>query len=135
MKSVLLACALLFSLMYSSRASANECAGNLIDYSVVRTQSGQTIGELALYYDSANGNNCAVFNHAGPTWGLQTFTEVMINDCNGGTCPSSSARDAGPYAYRAGPVRIYGRGRCIRASGSIRYQGYRFYGASANYCR
>ena len=118
MKSVLLAFVLLFSLVYASRASADECGGTLTKQTAVTGDSGEVIGVLSMYWNADNGYNCAVFHHAGWTWGRSLRTGVVISDCTGGPCVEKG-RDDGLYPYRAGPVRAYGRGRCILAGGYI----------------
>lgn len=128
MKSVLLAFALLFSLVYAARASADECGGTLVNYEPARNAAGQKVGEIALYYNAANGNNCVVFNHSGPTWGVSLYTYIALHDCGptgstqGATCTLKS-KDANYYLYRAGPIRMYGAGRRVIADGYINYRG------------
>ncbi len=145
MKAVLFACALLLATLYGAPARANGCGGNLIDHKPVWT-GGQKVGELALYYNSANGNNCAVFSHAGPTWGQTLYTMVEVYVCKpmGGAYPTNCAiwqwspwwsKDAGYYAYRAGPVHVYGQGHCVQAMGYITYRGANHLATSGMHCR
>lgn len=116
MKSLLLAFALLFSLVYASRASADECGGTLTHTQPMVSSSGERVGTLYLYWNSSNGNNCAVLNHSGRTWGWGLWAKVRLYDCTGGPCVlKNSAEGADPY--RVGPIRVYGRGRCILADG------------------
>ncbi|HEY0662779.1 MAG TPA: hypothetical protein VGD21_15830 [Lysobacter sp.] len=112
--------------LYTSTASASNCTGTLIDYKRAYYR-GEKVGELQLYYNSSTGNNCATFFHSGSTWGKKLFTSVEVYVCkpskygNCGVWQWSPwwSRDDGWYLYRAGPVQVYGRDRCVQAMGYL----------------
>lgn len=86
--------------------------------------------ELKLYYDAANGTNCAKMVHVGPAWGIRVNTGVLLMTCvshrSGSVCgwpPPESGRDVDAYAYYAGPVVVPGRGRCVAVTGYIFWKG------------
>lgn len=131
----------LFSLGHAGAARADGCGGNLIDYKPVRI-GGEKVGELQLYYNSGNGKNCAVFSHAGPTWGkaLTTSVEVYVckpnrNNCGVWQWDPWWDRDDGTYAYQAGPVRIVGEDKCVQAIGYLDYKGQTGIAVSDVHCR
>ncbi len=122
MSKFLVAILLLF---FAGSAFADTCGGKLIGYSRIYS-NGLTIGQLQLYYNAANGNNCAVLKHASPTWGVSLRTKVDLFTCTDSTCarPANPRDiDTGYYRYEAGPVRIYGKGRCVAAVGTMDYRG------------
>ncbi|MDL5364721.1 hypothetical protein QSH18_03800 [Xanthomonas sp. NCPPB 2654] len=131
----------LLALGYAGAARADGCGGNLIDHKPVRI-GGEKVGELQLYYNSGNGKNCAVFAHAGPTWGkaLTTSVEVYVckpnkNNCGVWQWAPWWARDDDTYSYQAGPVRIDGRNKCVQSIGYIDYKGQTGIAVSDVHCR
>ncbi|QIK72052.1 hypothetical protein G7070_06950 [Propioniciclava coleopterorum] len=84
-------------------------------------------GELRVYYDPATGNNCAAMQHLNSTYGKRMYTSVSLTICREsrpGTCtPLTTRTDAGNYAYYAGPVTAYGKGRCIQVVGRTSLMG------------
>lgn len=100
------------------------CGGKLIDY-VPFMVDGQKVGQLQMYYNAANGNNCAIMLHSGPTWGSARDTGVglyAVNDKNVISATLAFERKS-TFKYQAGPVRTPGRNRCISAGGGITFKG------------
>ena len=64
-------------------------------------------------------------NHAGPTYGVRTYTEARIRPSGFSwpSCPSSTGCDGGLYRYYAGPVYtpagVDMTNRCIDISGWV----------------
>jgi hypothetical protein len=94
--------------------------------------SGSKVGELQIYYNSSTGDNCAYFQSLGAARGVAKKMYVSIQVCqetkSGGTCTSiktshGSSSDSGTYSYYAGPVGVYGKGRCISSYGGMVWNG------------
>jgi hypothetical protein len=106
--------------------------GSLIESDPIKSGS-TTLGYLNVYYNSANGYNCAETTSASATYGVSKFTSVWIYTCTqtspGSTCTARSeyapymAVDQGNYSYYAGPVGVNGSGHCIYAWGEIDWTG------------
>lgn len=116
------------SMLGAGEAQAQQCGGNLIAVKGIHWGDGARVGELQLYYNPANGRNCAITMHGGVTWGRPTYTDVHIETCsravfnaNGGTCPPGSPSDywQGNVGYYTSPVSIPGAGRCVDAMGAV----------------
>lgn len=137
MRKFTIAVALLF-VFGSYDAIAQTCGGNLVDQRNIYLNPGaanQTkIGELQLYYNPQNGNNCAQVKHGGPTWGVKLWTAVSLGRCENrqdrvcnhnqsGNVPGQFQVDIGEYIEYAGPVRLHTPNSCVRAAGYIQYQG------------
>jgi hypothetical protein len=118
----------------SAAAAAGSCPGTLIE-SRNLVVNHHKVGELAVYYNSATGKNCARMNHAGRTWGKSLKTRVWIGICSerkpgSSVCHYNTKTDAvnkGRFKYYAGPVttKVSARGRCIAASGYLWIKGKR----------
>jgi hypothetical protein len=111
-----------------ARADDDACAGNLIFTKAIRDNQDRKVGELNIYFNPANGKNCAKTMHAGSTWGKAMRTSVILHRCHRGTgpgdpCffdfPEDEAHDTGRFEYYAGPVRLNAENRCIWATGSV----------------
>ncbi|GIJ44987.1 hypothetical protein Val02_18730 [Virgisporangium aliadipatigenens] len=113
--------------------AASGCTGSLIEKQTA-TRNAQAIFELQVYYNSSTGMNCAVALHRGVTYGKAYPTQVYIiacvetspsNQCRTRTLvadpPSADVSKYGNWSYLAGPVSVYGRGRCIHAEADMRY--------------
>ena len=106
-----------------------DCGGNLIFRKTAKVD-GTAIGELVVYYNSSNGNNCARFNHLGPAYGVSRYTSVWLDKCST-TNPGNGCApvliwgipDDGPFSYHAGPVRVHSPQNCVRAEGRIHWDG------------
>lgn len=111
-----------------SPAAAEDCGGNLI-YRERAWAGGVAVGELVVYYNAANGNNCARFNHLGPSWGVTRPTNVTIYKCStnnpgaSGCSPVAQDSDPGNFAHYAGPVRVNAPNNCVMAQGYIFWNG------------
>ena len=142
MKHLVLTLLILLTFSYANASRADDaCGGTLIDYKPVQI-NGENVGQLHLYYNSTSGNNCAIFYHAGPTWGKPLITSVELYVCkpNRDNCGVWQRdpwwkRDDGKYSYHAGPVRIDGRDRCVKSVGYIEYKGKTGVAVSAVHCR
>ncbi len=116
----------------AAEAGSGTCGGSLIARKVAHDGNGTAVGELVVYYNSSTGNNCARFNHLGPSYGVARETNVFIercltnnpnNDCFNTGGPSDY--DNGTYAYYAGPVSVHAPNKCVRAFGYILWNGAR----------
>jgi len=109
-------------------ALAEDCGGNLI-FRKAAIVNGTVVGELVVYYNSSNGNNCARFNHLGPSYGVTRYTDVLLKKCSttnpGNGCGTvlDIGYNSGQFAYYAGPVRVYSPRNCVTASGLIAWNG------------
>lgn len=109
--------------------AASLCSGSLIASNSI-SSNGTAIGELDVYYNSYTGENCAITQSGGPSWGVQKSMTVYLTICQqasaGWSCGGpSSVYDSGNYYYYAGIVGIGARGQCIYAAGSIVWNGVR----------
>jgi len=88
-------------------------------------KSSVTIGYLDVYWSWSAKRNCLVTNHAGPTYGVRTYTEARIRPSGSAwpSCPSSTGCDGGQYRYYAGPVYtpagVNMTNRCIDITGWV----------------
>ncbi|HET8768264.1 MAG TPA: hypothetical protein VFM86_13155 [Pedococcus sp.] len=114
--------------------AASSCSGSMIAYSNIKTSSGTVVGEIAVYYNSATGYNCARYNHRGPTYGVASQTMIRIERChettNRNQCTTSFSDPAswestsiGNFAYYAGPVQVYAPNNCVYVEGYVTYAG------------
>jgi hypothetical protein len=110
-------------------ASAADCSGTLVGHYPVRVNgNGRTIGHVDIYYRS-DGWNCARLNSNNLTWGERKHMALDLYTCRetsdpGRECTPVDANnrryydyDHDEYRYYAGPVQVYGRGRCIAWDG------------------
>ncbi|SRR5579884_384239 len=115
----------------SSRAvhAASPCSGSLISTNSI-TSNRAEIGELDVYYDSSTGKNCAITQSGNQSWGVRKSMTVFLSICQqagpGWGC-NPSVFDSGNYSYYAGPVSLSARGQCIEATGSIQWNGVRYW--------
>jgi hypothetical protein len=109
-------------------AQADDCGGDLI-YRSKAFYNGAAVGELVVYYNASNGNNCARFNHLGAAYGVTAHTYVALFKCSttnpGNGCGSAldGQSDEGNFAYYAGPVRVQAPHNCVQAVGYVHWQG------------
>jgi len=108
----------------ASPASAADCSGSLVGHYPLRNEAGRTLGYVDIYYRS-DGWNCARLNSSSLTWGERKWMKIELMTCRetsdpGRTCTPLDPRpgryydiDQGNFQYYAGPVQVYGRGRCI----------------------
>jgi hypothetical protein len=116
-------------------AASGNCAGKLIESRNLKV-GGKKVGELDVYYNAANGRNCARMNHAGSTWGKKLTTRVWVGICSekkpgAKVChydPKTDGVQQGAFKYYAGPVttKASAKGRCIAASGYLWIGGTRY---------
>lgn len=114
--------------LFAAQAAHANCGGNLINVKPLIWGDGTRLGEVQLYYNPANGRNCARTVHGGETWGQPRTTDIFIETCtravfnaNGGTCPPGSPSDywSGQPSYHTSPVSLPGSGRCVDVLGGI----------------
>lgn len=99
-----------------------DCRGKVIDYVPYKARDGSRIGQLQLYWNAADGTNCAIMYHGGPTWGQASRTNVTLFVSSAGQAREIK-RNEGNFRYQAGPIRTAGTGRCIAAAGGLTYKG------------
>ncbi|MEV2266534.1 hypothetical protein [Nonomuraea africana] len=92
----------------ASPASAATCSGTHLDNWPI------TGGYIAVYYNSSTGYNCAMTYTNRP--GVSQYIRVTLSAIGG-----SSRTDAQYYKYYAGPVSVYGKGKCIEVYGQVGY--------------
>ncbi|GAA5056493.1 hypothetical protein HNP84_007045 [Thermocatellispora tengchongensis] len=124
LSSVLMAAALAFTGLtvmatpaQASQAEAQRICGS--GYQFLKYMGTEKSIGAYLFYNSANGNNCAVGMHQYTAVGVRTKTNVWIQR-------QSDLRkviDEGSYAYYAGPVYLYARNTCVKYGAYIDYNG------------
>jgi len=108
--------------------AATVCGGREI-WAKTKYYDGHAIGRLRVFYNATYGTNCARFDHAGVTWGVKRFTDVVIDRCTqttaGHGCTYSGVFDSDPgyYSYYAGPAKVHAPRNCVKAQGSIYWHG------------
>jgi hypothetical protein len=112
-----------------------HCAslGTNIETEALTTPNGFTLGYLKIYYNSANGYNCAETVSSSATYGKQKYMYVQLMVCKetspSNTCtpisynPPYNDYDMASYYYYAGPVGVYGAGHCINPAAQIDMDG------------
>jgi hypothetical protein len=96
----------------------------------ISTDRNSTFATLEVYYDAANGTNCAYLRHGSSIPSGSWLTSVEIWACTtntpGAICEPRGANgtrywnvDIGHYSSYAGKVTIDGRARCIYAYGAV----------------
>jgi hypothetical protein len=112
-----------------AHAADGTCGGNLIFTKAIKDDKDRKLGELNVYFNPANGNNCARTVHSDRTWGQAMRTTVALNRCYKGIGPGDPCffdpdkderHDTGSFKYFAGPVSINAENRCIWAIGWIK---------------
>ncbi|MCT4356583.1 hypothetical protein M5362_25995 [Streptomyces sp. Je 1-79] len=93
-------------------AGGYGCNGTLID-SIPHTAygTGERIGTTYLYWDGTY--NCAALVKQGSLYGVKTRMALSL-----GT-DTELKGDPGHYQYYAGPVKVYGKGKCIFTEGTL----------------
>ncbi|SFL07968.1 hypothetical protein SAMN05216275_15217 [Streptosporangium canum] len=119
MAALTLAAAALVSTVSASPAQAADCSGSLIEHLPVGS-----LGYLDIYYSSSTGNNCARLNSTGSSYGESKYMSVRLNACSASSTSVCNVldtdSDSGYFEYYAGPVTVYGKGRCLRATYQIK---------------
>src|SRR3954447_7550557 len=83
----------------TAEAGTGDCAGNLIARKVARAGDGTAVGEVVVYYNASNGNNCARFNHIGPSYGVARETSIFIERCPTNNPGANCFLAGGPTSY------------------------------------
>lgn len=111
-------------------ADTTGCGGNLVRVKALEMPDGTRIGELQIFFNPANGNNCAEMHHGGPTSGVARDTWVYIAKCATtvptGTCnvvADDHKRET--VSFWAGPAIVNAGAHCIQANGWIFWNGER----------
>jgi hypothetical protein len=112
-------------------AAADGCGGNLVRVKGLFMPDGTRIGELQIFYNPTNDNNCAEMHHGGPTWGVVRDTWVYIAKCQQ-TAPGNGCTEVqddhrrNDVGFWVGPAIVTNAGNhCIVANGWIFWQGQR----------
>jgi hypothetical protein len=115
-----------------------HCAtlGTNID-TIPLSADGITLGYIKVYYNNANGYNCAETISSSTTNGQNKYMTVQLIACQetspSNTCTARSYNkpyddyDADNYSYYAGPVGVDGTGHCISIYGKITWNGHDYY--------
>ncbi|GGP85718.1 hypothetical protein [Streptosporangium pseudovulgare] len=85
---------------------------------VVKTSTGRVYGRVYLLYNRRTGFNCVTTIKSSFT-GSATRTVAQLQVKGGGT-----KGESGAYKYYAGPVKLYGKGHCVKYWGAIRPNGH-----------
>ncbi|MFC4007778.1 hypothetical protein ACFOY2_11120 [Nonomuraea purpurea] len=108
----------------ASPANAATCSGSLINTIAVKNGS-TTYGTLKLYYNSSSGNNCARLDRV-VNYGTQKGMILSLYACGSGWSVSKCHQDyydidqdSGQFGQYAGPVTVYGKGRCIQVQANV----------------
>ncbi|MFC7106138.1 hypothetical protein ACFQQB_40440 [Nonomuraea rubra] len=89
----------------------------------VRTPSKRTLGHVYLLYNRKTGYNCVVTIKT-TNIGTPTFTMATITTQTHGTNPRTGGENEGrSVKHYLGPVKTYGKGRCVSYMGRIKDAG------------
>ncbi|MGH8823755.1 MAG: hypothetical protein ACRDVN_04690 [Jiangellaceae bacterium] len=108
-----------------TQLAGGPCGSSYTHIGHYAIKSSVTVGYLDVYWSWSTKRNCLVTNHAGPTYGVRTYTEARIRPSGFSwpSCPSSTGCDGGQYRYYAGPVHtpagVDMTNRCIDISGWV----------------
>jgi hypothetical protein len=101
----------------AAQAAEYGCAGNLIDTYSVKSGS-TTLSTIRLYYNASDGYNCAVnvkqaqYQSSKSEIDVTMFTDDFREDDNNRPGYNNDF-DSGNFYEYAGPVRVYGKGKCV----------------------
>ncbi|MFE3450620.1 hypothetical protein ACFXJ8_16975 [Nonomuraea sp. NPDC059194] len=116
--------ATLVPLSIATPAQAASCSGSQIDTIAVKRGSS-TYGSLKLYYNSSTGNNCARLDRV-VDYGTKSGMILSLYACAKGQTQSQCFQnyrgldqDSGQFGQYAGPVSVYGKGRCILVQAGV----------------
>ncbi|MFF3442402.1 hypothetical protein [Streptosporangium sp. NPDC002721] len=85
----------------------------------VRTPSGDVLGHVYLLYDRRTGYNCVTTIKTSNV-GVATFASATVTTQRMGASSSGPGRNEGRQVKsHIGPLKVYGKGRCVRYSGTI----------------
>ncbi|WP_214414548.1 hypothetical protein [Sphaerisporangium fuscum] len=79
----------------------------------VKTPSGTVFGYIYLLYNARTGQNC-VTTIKTQYVGTKTITSAQLEVQGGG-----KKSDIRSYKYYAGPVKLYGKGKCVKYYGTV----------------
>jgi hypothetical protein len=89
----------------------------------VKTPSKRVLGYVYLLYNRKTGYNC-VTTFKTSNVGIPTFTMATITTQTRGANPRASGENEGRSVKRyLGPVKTYGKGRCVKYMGRIQDDG------------
>lgn len=103
----------------AAQAGAYGCSGRLVQSWTLNNGLEIPVSRLHLYYDSSTGYNCAV-NVWTSTAGAKGPISVSIRS----KTDRGTRSDSGNYRRYAGPVKTYGKNRCVRVTGSASASNY-----------
>ncbi|MEW9555005.1 hypothetical protein [Nonomuraea sp. NPDC050783] len=84
---------------------------------------GTVGGYLSLYYNPSNGYNCAITRVKAAWDGAASHISAFLSDGDSRIVRDPKLDSGVNYHYYAGPVRLYLKGQCVYASGSLKYGG------------
>jgi hypothetical protein len=89
----------------------------------VKTPSKRVLGYVYLLYNRRTGYNCVTTIKTSNV-GVPTFTMATISTQTRGAHPRASGENEGrSVKHYLGPVKTYGKGRCVRYMGTIQDDG------------
>src|SRR5687768_9098175 len=109
-----------------STANAAEygCTGSLIDTYKVKSNWNH-LSTIRLYYNASTGYNCAVNVRVHPYNQFKHDTSITLMNEDwreDNHRPGYNIdEDGGKFQYYAGPVKVYGKGKCISVHGRTSY--------------
>ncbi len=101
----------------NANAAEYGCTGSLIDTYKVKSQVGNHLSTIRLYYNSGTGYNCAA--NVKTAYYSQFKHEASITLMNEDWAEDNHRpgynidEDGGKFQYYAGPVKVYGKGKCM----------------------
>lgn len=130
-------------LLAAGNANAGEsgdCGGKLVEYKPIMAGNAK-VGQVQLYYNAQNGNNCAVNAHGAANWNQRAETYVVLLHCyrpyrEDPTCHYARVidEDHGFYKFQAGPVRGKGEDKCVVAFAWTVYNGKEYQTQTSRHC-
>ncbi|MEV6160224.1 hypothetical protein AB0L53_58805 [Nonomuraea sp. NPDC052129] len=96
----------------AANAGAYGCSGQVVRSDKLENGLEMPISVVYLYYDSRTGYNCAV-----NVW-LPGVTDKSRISVGIRSKSSGWRKDSGNFKRYAGPVKVYGRNRCVKVTAS-----------------
>ncbi|MGJ6962100.1 hypothetical protein ACSDR0_09330 [Streptosporangium sp. G11] len=84
-----------------------------------KTPSGKVLGHVYLLYNRRTGYNCVITIKTSNV-GVATFVSATITTQKRGAYSTGGGKNEGRQVkHYLGPLKVYGKGRCVKYSGTI----------------
>ncbi|MFD4641565.1 hypothetical protein ACFWN2_29945 [Lentzea sp. NPDC058436] len=122
----------------NANAAEYGCSGSLIDTYKVKSNVGNHLSTIRLYYNASSGYNCAA--NVKTAYYSQFKHDASIQLLNSDWAEDNHRpgynidTDSGKFQYYAGPVKVYGKGKCMSVTAHTWYYDEVGYGHGSGHC-